>query len=59
VEIDQRGRAVFVLRYQALQAHQAGVPEQVRADLALSQVTQEDAIDAARQEPAVTPSGHF
>jgi hypothetical protein len=58
VEIDQRGRAVFVLRYQALQAHQAGMAEQVGADFA-SQVTQEDAIDAARQESAVTPSGHF
>lgn len=34
------------------QPHQAGVAEQVRADLALLEVAQEYAVDAARQEPA-------
>ena len=39
-------RSVFVLRYQTLQAHQAGVVEQVGAYLALFEVGQEDAVDA-------------
>jgi len=41
-------RPVFVLRYQALQAHQAGVAVQVRADLALLKLTQEDAVNPPR-----------
>ena len=39
-----------MFRDEALQAHQAGMPKQVRAYLALLKITQEDAIDAARQE---------
>jgi hypothetical protein len=33
-----------------LRAHQAGVAEQVRADLALLEIAQEDAVDAPRQK---------
>ena len=40
-----------MFRDETFQAHQARVPEQVRADLALLKVTQEDAIEAARQGP--------
>ena len=39
--------AFAVFRDQALQPHQAGMSEQVRADLALVEVGQEDAIDDA------------
>jgi len=45
-----------VLGNHALQSEQAGVPEQVRADLALLEVGQEDAVDAARQQPGQNPS---
>ena len=38
-------RLVLVLRYDALKAQQAGMPEQVWADLALFEVGEEDAID--------------
>ena len=37
--------ALAVLRHHAFQPHQAGVPEQVRADLALLEIAQEDAVD--------------
>ena len=40
-----------MLRNQSLQSHQAGVAEQVRADLTLLEVAQEDAIDALSQQP--------
>jgi hypothetical protein len=43
-------RPVFVLRYQTLQAHQAGVVEQVGAYLALFEVSQEDTVDAPSQK---------
>ncbi len=43
--------AVAVLRDQAFKAHQAGMAEQVRADLALLEIGQEDSVDAARQQP--------
>ena len=43
-------RPVFVLRYQALQPHQAGMAKQVRAYLALLEVAQEDAVHPPRQE---------
>ena len=42
---------VAMFRYQPLQSHQAGVSEQVLADLALLEVGKEDAIDAAREQP--------
>ena len=38
--------------------HQAGVAEQVRADLALLEVAQEYAVDAARQEPGQARLAH-
>jgi len=41
--------AVTVFRDQPLQPHQAGVPEQVRPDLALLERRQVDAVNAARQ----------
>jgi hypothetical protein len=40
-----------MFRYKALQTHQAGVPIQVRADLALFEVAEEDAIHAPRKQP--------
>ena len=44
--------ALAVLGDHTLQPHQAGVPEQVLANLALFEVGQEYAVDAAREEPA-------
>jgi hypothetical protein len=55
-DLEQVGRAsstigaVAMFRDEALQAHQASMPKQVRAYLALLEVTQEDAVHAARQE---------
>ena len=43
---------------QALQPHQAGVAEQVRADLALLEVGQKDAVDAPRQQPGQVGLAH-
>ena len=40
------------------QAHQAGMPEQVRADLALLEVAQEDPVHAPRQEPGQVGLAH-
>ena len=40
-----------VLGDQPFQPHQAGVPEQVRPDLALLERRQVDAVDAPRQQP--------
>jgi hypothetical protein len=40
--------AVAMFRDQTLQAHQASVPEQVRADLALLEVGEVDAVHAPR-----------
>jgi hypothetical protein len=42
----------------ALQPHQAGRPEQVRADLALLEVAEEDAVDAPREQPRQTGLAH-
>jgi hypothetical protein len=42
--------AVLEVRDQVLPAHQAGVTEQVRTDLALFEIAQEDAVDAACQQ---------
>jgi hypothetical protein len=42
-------RALTLFRNQPLQPHQAGVPKQVRADFALLERRQVDAVDAARQ----------
>ena len=47
-----------MFRYQALQAHQAGVPVQVRAYLALLKFTQEDAVNPPRQEPGEVRLSH-
>ena len=41
--------ALAVFRDQTFEPHQAGVAEQVRADLALLEIAQEDAVDAPRQ----------
>ena len=43
--------AVAVLGDQALQAQQAGMAEQVRANLALLEVAQEDTVHTPRQQP--------
>jgi hypothetical protein len=43
-------RTLSMLRNQALKPHQAGVPVQVRAYLALLKVAQEDAVHSARQK---------
>ena len=40
---------VFAPRYQPLKAHQAGVPEQVRTNLALLEVGEHDAVHPPRQ----------
>ena len=40
-----------MFRHQPLQPHQAGVAEQVRPDLALFEVGQEDAVNPPRQQP--------
>ena len=47
-----------MLRDQPFQPHQAGVAEQVRADLALLEVAQEDPVDAARQQPGEVGLAH-
>ena len=43
--------ALAMFRHQPLQPHQAGVAEQVRPDLALFEVGQEDAVNPPRQQP--------
>ena len=43
--------ALAMLRDQAFQAEETCVPEQIRADLALFEIAQKDAIDTARQQP--------
>ena len=40
-----------MFRNQPLQPHQAGVAEQVRANLALFEIAEEDALHSACQEP--------
>ena len=50
--------AVAVLRDQPLQPHQAGVAEQVRADLALLEWRQVDAVDPPRQQPRQVGLAH-
>ena len=50
--------AVAVLRDQPLQPHQAGVPEQVRANLALLEWRSMDAVDTARQQPVKVGLAH-
>jgi hypothetical protein len=42
--------AVTVLRHQPLQPHQAGMAKQLRADLALLERREMDAVDAAGQQ---------
>ena len=49
--IEPAAAILAVLRNQSLQSHHAGVAEQVRADLILLEVAQEDAIDALSQQP--------
>ena len=49
--IEPAAAILAVLRNQSLQSHHAGVAEQVRADLTLLEVAQEDAIDALSQQP--------
>ena len=50
--------ALAMLGDHTLQPHQAGVPEQVRADLALLEVGQEYAVDAARQQSGEAGLAH-
>ena len=49
--IEPAAAILAVLRNESLQSHHAGVAEQVRADLILLEVAQEDAIDALSQQP--------
>ena len=49
--------AVPMLRHQPLQAHQAGVPKQVRPDLALFERREMDAVDAPRGYQAELSAG--
>ena len=50
--------ALAVLRDHALQPHQTGVAEQVRADLALLEVAQEDTVHTPRQQPCEAGLAH-
>jgi hypothetical protein len=50
--------ALAMLGNHTLQPHQAGVPKQVRADLALLEVGKEDAVDAARQQSGEVGLAH-
>jgi len=50
--------AVTVFRNQSLQLHQAGMPEQVRTDLALLERGKVDAIDASGQQPSQVSLAH-
>src|SRR5262245_57769531 len=51
-------RPVLVLGDKSLQAHQAGVPKKVRADLALFEIGQEDAVDASGKQPRQVSLSH-
>ena len=50
--------ALAVFRNRAFEPHQAGVPEQVRTDLALLEVGQENAVHALRQPPGKVGLSH-
>ena len=43
--------AVPALGHQPLQPHQTGMPEQIRPDLTLLEIAQEDSVNAPRQQP--------
>src|SRR6476646_1575805 len=47
-----------VLRNHAFQPEQAGMPEQIRADFALLEIAQNDAVDTPRQQPRQAGLAH-
>ena len=51
-------RPILVLGNQSLQAQQAGVSEEIRTDLALLEVRQEDAIDAPSEQSGQISLAH-
>jgi hypothetical protein len=51
-------RPILVLGDQSFQAHQAGVSEEIRTDLALLEVRQEDAIDAPSEQSGQVSLAH-
>ena len=51
-------RPILVLGDQSFQAHQAGVSEEIRTDLALLEVRQEDAIDAPGEQSGQVSLAH-
>jgi hypothetical protein len=63
-DLDPIGRAsattaaISALGHKPLKPHEAGVPEQVGANLSLLKVTQEDAIHSPREEPSQARLSH-